>query len=143
MGETGTGKPCGGCGFTWQRSRAADASLGIEPVGLDTSLSADVDNLAFIDVREKAVQQAYPDRDVGGWDIWGLDAKVESIWAALMAPYGYDAAHAERIRAYAAGNPKSDPAAITKPMSLWPMAVVGVVAIGIFVATLSINPKRR
>jgi hypothetical protein len=106
-------------------------------------LSADIDVLSFLDVRAKAVQQAYPQRDVGGWDIWASDPKVEPIWAALMAPYGYDAAHAEKVRAYAAGQPKTDPTATLAPMSIWSMVAVGVVAVGLFVATLSINPKRR
>jgi hypothetical protein len=253
MGVAGGPAGVGGCGFTWQRSRAADASLGIQPVGLDTALgapphggghrgghhggghhhgggghfrgrffrgrrwvdwprwwgptvvvdrasctwmpptgrvppsviaalarqpfvngwrtvfdsgwwaesqspnayyvcvvvdsvvaglSADVDAFAFLDVREKAVQQAYPQRDVGGWDIWVSDPKVEPIWVTMMAAHGYDAAHAEKVRAYAAGTPKTDPTATLAPMSIWPMVAVGVVAIGIFAATLAINPRR-
>lgn len=112
------------------------------PCSKKMGVAADVDDLAFLDARQRAVHQAYPDRDIGGWDVWVFDAKVEPIWVKIMAANGYDAAHAEKVRAYAAGTPKTDPTATLQPMSIWPMVAVGVVAIGIFAATLAINPKR-
>jgi hypothetical protein len=36
-------------------------------------------------LRLQALQCAYPDRDVGGWDLWAPDAKVDAIYARLLA----------------------------------------------------------
>jgi hypothetical protein len=39
------------------------------------------------DIRRRAVETAYPDRDTQGWDIWAYDLQVGAIYEILLAAY--------------------------------------------------------